>query len=367
MQLVAVEFPVIFFLIAALYWVVPYTSQNTIRFGVRIPPNRMHDPILVYFNALYRKRLEFATISIFFALIVVPTLFGAYQIELAAIFSEIIFAHVFFVLAHHSLARVKKERGWYQGIKEAAGIIILENNSTDRGDKIYSALLAMSALIIAATAIMGALMDSRILAQINILAEEGEATGLVYSSSLLNAFSISIAQTFLTALLALLSYVIMRSRQELEVFRPRTSYVQQYKFKRYTRYTIMASSIMINISFLLIAIIGWGLLNKSYSSLISYLPLSSLLVFFLPMILLGQQGSHIKVDFEEDYTSLANRNDDQYWKGGIFYFNPGDSSFVVANRFGVGWSMNFGNPLTWVVISFVVVGFLLTGVFFNAL
>ncbi len=364
MQLVAVEFPVIFFLIAALYWVVPYTSQSTIRFGVRIPPSRMYDPVLVYFNVLYRKRLEFATFAIFFAFIVVPTLFGSYQIDIAAIFFEIISAHAFFVLAHRSLVRIKRERGWYQGVKEAAGIVIFDDKVANR-DAVYSILLAMSACIIFVTMVMGVLMDSRILAEINTLAEEGGVTGMLYVSSMLAAFSIPIAQTVLTTLLALLSYVIMKSRQELEVFKPKTSYVQQYKFKKYTRYSIVAASIMINASFLLIAVVSWGLLNRSFSSLISYLPLGSLLVFFLPMILLGQQGSRIKVDFEEESTDLANRNDDQYWKGGMLYFNRGDSSFIVANRFGVGWSLNFGNPLTWALITFAVAGVSMAGIFLN--
>ena len=44
--------------------------------------------------------------------------------------------------------------------------------------------------------------------------------------------------------------------------------------------------------------------------------------------------------------------DDRYWKLGAFYVNPQDPSLFVERRFGVGWTMNFGNR--WGVIGFVV-------------
>lgn len=35
------------------------------------------------------------------------------------------------------------------------------------------------------------------------------------------------------------------------------------------------------------------------------------------------------------------------WKLGIFYFNPGDPALFVVQRFGVGYTFNFGNRWTW--------------------
>jgi uncharacterized membrane protein len=35
-------------------------------------------------------------------------------------------------------------------------------------------------------------------------------------------------------------------------------------------------------------------------------------------------------------------DDDQHWKGGLFYVNPDDPALVVPRRFGLGWTLNLG-------------------------
>lgn len=38
------------------------------------------------------------------------------------------------------------------------------------------------------------------------------------------------------------------------------------------------------------------------------------------------------------------RDDDRYWYGGIFYNNPDDPDVFVPKRYGLGWTVNLGNP-----------------------
>jgi uncharacterized membrane protein len=38
------------------------------------------------------------------------------------------------------------------------------------------------------------------------------------------------------------------------------------------------------------------------------------------------------------------RDDDRYWYGGLFYNNPDDPALLVPKRYGLGWTVNFGNP-----------------------
>ena len=54
------------------------------------------------------------------------------------------------------------------------------------------------------------------------------------------------------------------------------------------------------------------------------------------------------------------RDDDRYYKLGVFYVNPNDPSVWVPKRFGVGWTFNYGQPLTWAITALfvlVVAGF----------
>jgi uncharacterized membrane protein len=37
-------------------------------------------------------------------------------------------------------------------------------------------------------------------------------------------------------------------------------------------------------------------------------------------------------------------DDDEHWKGGLFYVNSGDPALMVPRRFGLGWTVNLGRP-----------------------
>jgi uncharacterized membrane protein len=59
----------------------------------------------------------------------------------------------------------------------------------------------------------------------------------------------------------------------------------------------------------------------------------------------GQGGSRLGSPAE----TAVDRIDDRYWKLGAIYVNPEDPSLFVEKRFGVGWTLNFGNR--WGVLS----------------
>jgi uncharacterized membrane protein len=44
------------------------------------------------------------------------------------------------------------------------------------------------------------------------------------------------------------------------------------------------------------------------------------------------------------FTDNIYRDDERYWVGGFFYNNPDDPAMFVPKRFGLGWTVNFGNP-----------------------
>lgn len=67
-------------------------------------------------------------------------------------------------------------------------------------------------------------------------------------------------------------------------------------------------------------------------------------------------------DESEQDTGLTHRDDDTYWRGGLFYINRDDHALLVPRRFGVGWTLNFGNPRAAMLLAGVValIGLLIT-------
>ena len=48
-------------------------------------------------------------------------------------------------------------------------------------------------------------------------------------------------------------------------------------------------------------------------------------------------------------------DDDEHWKLGVLYFNPGDASVFLPKRFGVGWTLNLARPSAWAIVVGAVV------------
>jgi len=46
--------------------------------------------------------------------------------------------------------------------------------------------------------------------------------------------------------------------------------------------------------------------------------------------------------------------DPRFWKAGIVYYNPTDSALWVPKRFGFGYSLNFGRPVSWLVLGLIL-------------
>ena len=50
---------------------------------------------------------------------------------------------------------------------------------------------------------------------------------------------------------------------------------------------------------------------------------------------------------------IGDRTPDTCWKGGVFYVNRNDPAIMVESRFGVGYTMNFAHPASWLILSVI--------------
>lgn len=45
---------------------------------------------------------------------------------------------------------------------------------------------------------------------------------------------------------------------------------------------------------------------------------------------------------------------DDGWKAGLIYFNPADPAIFVEKRVGFGWTLNFGRPVSWLIMAAIL-------------
>ncbi len=51
---------------------------------------------------------------------------------------------------------------------------------------------------------------------------------------------------------------------------------------------------------------------------------------------------------------IGDATPDSRWIGGMLYFNPQDPALFVEKRFGVGYTLNCGHPISWVILGALI-------------
>jgi uncharacterized membrane protein len=68
----------------------------------------------------------------------------------------------------------------------------------------------------------------------------------------------------------------------------------------------------------------------------------------------GQGGSLMERGSEEEGLTGA-LADNAHWVWGLFYVNRDDPSMIIESRFGIGYTMNYGNPMAVVLTLFLAI------------
>jgi uncharacterized membrane protein len=84
------------------------------------------------------------------------------------------------------------------------------------------------------------------------------------------------------------------------------------------------------------------------------LALATVVVAFSVNLMRGGQGGS-RAAVAAGAAPAGDRTPDACWKWGLLYVNPADPSILVEKRFGIGYTLNFGNRWTWVVLALLLV------------
>jgi len=80
--------------------------------------------------------------------------------------------------------------------------------------------------------------------------------------------------------------------------------------------------------------------------------LGTVLAFVVSLMRIGQGGARLA---KVEGSPTGDRTADARWVGGLIYFNRTDPAVLVEKRMGIGWTLNLGNPWSWVALIGVAV------------
>lgn len=344
-----IGFYITFFLlgiIAVVLGITPYITRKTEAFGVSVPENMWSHPVL----AGYKKMYTFGVLG-FGALLMLILLLTKSMLEdyvvapMLSYFVIIIFSFVFYYILHRKTLALKEQEGWKNQVSSMVYVSLSdkENLLPSAWWNIISFLITIFTIYI--TIIHYPSIPDKIPTNFGFDGNvNAYADKTIWSVMLLPFF-----QIFMSLIFLFTAYIIKRSRVTVNQEDQELSLRQSMIFRKsWIIYTMVGGIAMV----LMFALLQFTIIGLIDQRLINYIVLPLPLIMVIGSIVLsvklGQGGS--RIGKAKPGNKIALRDDDKYWKMGVFYYNPEDPSLFVEKRFGVGWTSNFARPLTYVFL-----------------
>jgi uncharacterized membrane protein len=343
-------------LVLVLALVLPSINSPTVPFGVRIPAERTNDPAMVRQIRIYRWRVLVSGV------VAAGTGVAIYRVtgeKLLLPLSVLVLVGLWngcFVLANHEIRVAKAAGVWYEGLHQ--GIAVDTGLRTDP-PRFPWLWLAPALLVTVITLVIGVISYPSMPEMLVVHYGANGAPSRLAAKSVGTAFSLVFAQIGVTTLLTGIAVAILRSsRADIDPARPVGSARWHRQYMSLSVRALLGLLAMIDVGLLGLSLLMWTGTVTSWAPLVMVLPI--LTAVAVAVVVLAK-NNRVRDEGEED-TGLTHRDDDKSWRGGLLYINRDDRALVVPRRYGLGWTLNFGNPRVAMLVAglLALIGLLIT-------
>jgi uncharacterized membrane protein len=339
-------------LVLVLALVLPSIASPTVPFGVRVPAQRADDPTVIRQTRAYRRRVLVSGIA---AAAVCVVIYGVTGVTLLLPLTVLVLVSVCygcFFLANHEIRAAKAAGHWYEGLRQGIAVDTELRTDPPRFPWLW---LAPTLIVTVATAVVGVILYPSMPA---VLAVHYAAKGRpdrTAAKSIATAFSLVFVQIGVTALLSGIAAAIFRGRPDIDPAHPVGSAHWHRQYMVLGVKALLGLVAVIDLAMLGSSLLMWTGTVTSWAPLVVVIPI--LVAVAVAVVVIARNNR--EPDGGEEGTGLTHRDDDKHWRGGMFYVNRDDSALMVPRRFGVGWTLNFGNPRTAMLFAAIVALFAL--------
>ncbi|GER86944.1 membrane protein [Dictyobacter vulcani] len=341
-------------LLVVFAWFWTSLMAKTLPFGVRIPPDRIDEPIIQhvyrdYYTGLIVILLLVEAAGWFFA-----TSYNSLPIATTGgIFVTLLLIYLDFYSARRRIAQAKKSGNWYAGLRQ----VVMADISSNQQPAHISLLWFIPAFIILIAMIIVAIVRYPVLPQQlpTHFGIDGQPNR--WTDKLVALWTLPLPAIFTTALLFGLARYIPQARQQVDPANPEADVAYQHELRHRTSQILPLLATMINLILLVISMITFGILPTSnVNAVVPVLMVMLLIVIIGIMVYLTRTITlrNQRQTRTQPNTKFVAQDDDRYWIAGMFYYNPDDPALWIEKRMGIGWTVNLGNPWGKVFIISVV-------------
>lgn len=330
---------------------IPFWTRKTESFGVSIPEEAYHRP------DIKKMRQKYAWTNAIVAIIITAVFwFGAAGHDedfIAALFAILIFVFIavsfaVYLIFHKQMKELKNNnQNWTRKPQLVTIDTGFRSQKLAHSNYWFIIPFLISILSIVLTLTNYQHIPDRYPMQYNFSGEVTTWANKSYRTVLL----MPIMQVYLTLLFLFINTIISKAKQQVSAANPEESIRQNIVFRRrWSLFTIIMGTGLITI-FMLNQL---SLMYHINHQLLMIAPLvftiGIVVVSIILSITTGQGGSRITVKTGGENGTVIDRDDDRYWKLGMFYFNKNDPAIFLEKRFGIGWTNNWAHPLSWIIV-----------------
>lgn len=163
-----------------------------------------------------------------------------------------------------------------------------------------------------------------------------------------NIYKIPIYQIVLCLTMFALTKITLSSKVDLNSGSIEGAIKRKKKFKRLISIFLLITELEMIALYSVVQLgIIYNFYTKSLENYINSFISTSMILFLIVFIFIGQGGRNLSAENEEDDLY---KNDDDKWIWGMFYYNKNDPAWIVEKRVGIGYTTNFANKKSTILL-----------------
>ncbi|WP_449619764.1 DUF1648 domain-containing protein [Robertmurraya sp. Marseille-Q9965] len=338
-------------IIAGIQTAIPFLVNRSVIFGVTIPEKHLQNETLIAYKNNYAKFVGVLSIILLTGYTIWAFFQNATEEQIVIIgtlleFVIILFSFSLYFYYHGKTLKLKTDNQWTGNLKQIR-VADLSARSRDEMLPWHVFLLPMviTVGVIGYTLLKYDLLPQQIPTHWGPSGQPDAFTEKTLMSSILMPLTLFVMQLmFLAIQLGTKKSGIKLSGESTEASRQRQLALRKY-----------SSWLMFFVSFLITVLLSFFQLQIIHPDIISATTMFAIPLGFLVLILVSTIVFAVRVGRADKFSTIPTEekltdSDDSHWKGGLFYFNKNDPSIFVEKRFGVGWTINFANPIGYLII-----------------
>jgi uncharacterized membrane protein len=337
---------VIIFLLAYINFIMPSLTPRSVQFGVRIPPERIADRSYLYIRKRFRIHVAASSSIVLISSLLVCIITGSAGFSPLFILVEILTMWFVYLDARRHLRNVKISEKWTEGyIQKMPAVITPERPATVR----ILLYFVMPLTVIVSTAVIAMREYPYMHAILPVKFSGPDPVAFAHKTVQLVLTPVY-SQLIFLGIYSILVFALCRVKVVPEYPDLDRSLAVQRHYRLGVIFALSVLLTMVEVDIMLSGMAQWEIVPGIFTEF-SVIPSVVGLVLVVAIVSRMRHRFPGQLNVESaGPRRVMNRDDDSFWKAGMIYYNRDDPSVIVPKRFGIGYTVNYGNPLIKIAI-----------------